>query len=224
MTTHSKTKMRNPCPVLRSAFVAAGLSIGLAAGAFAQAARAQGLSYALQPGSALWITGDSTLHAWGSTATKVELAATFDSAKAVSADSVAKGGLKALSLTLLVKGLKSGEAGLDKNMYKALKEPRAPVIAFTLLDYSTAAAKDGSVRIRARGKLSIAGQTKETVIEGACSFSADGLSVSGSHELLMTDFGITPPTLMLGTIKVANKIVVHYDLKLKASSNATPQK
>jgi hypothetical protein len=222
MANHNAVRAGNTFSVLRPALLAVGLFLSLAAGSFAQAS---GLSYALQPGSALWITGDSTLHAWGSTATKVEVAATFASDQSDLSDAVAKGGLKALSLSIPVKSLKSGEgSGMDKNTYKALKEPKAPAIGFTLLDYKTEAGKDGGLRVLAHGKLSIAGAVKEVVVEGACRFTAGGLQVTGSHELLMTDFGVKPPTLMLGTIKVANKIVVHFDLKLKASSNAAPQK
>jgi hypothetical protein len=31
---------------------------------------------------------------------------------------------------------------------------------------------------------------------------------------LMTDYGIKPPTLMMGTIKVRNPVSVHFDLQL----------
>jgi hypothetical protein len=43
----------------------------------------------------------------------------------------------------------------------------------------------------------------------------DGLRVSGIHELNMKEFGLKPPTLMMGTMKVNEKVKVGFDLLLK---------
>ena len=40
------------------------------------------------------------------------------------------------------------------------------------------------------------------VAEACGSSGPDGVSAKGSYELRMSDYGITPPTLMLGAIKV----------------------
>ena len=45
---------------------------------------------------------------------------------------------------------------------------------------------------------------------------ADGtLVVSGAREVRMTEFGLKPPTLMLGTMKVDEKITVGFEVVLK---------
>ncbi|HVT61104.1 MAG TPA: YceI family protein [Thermoanaerobaculia bacterium] len=174
--------------------------------------------------SRLWLAGDSTLHPFTINATKFEAAAgldgSFAAGSAEARAAVLGGALKSLSLSVPVADLKSGDAGLDKNMRKALQQDRAPVIRFTLADYKTAEAKDGSLIVKARGRLAIAGVEKDTVVEGACRFGPDGLEVTGANDVLMSDFGIKPPTMMLGTIKTADKVVVHFDLKLKASDAA----
>jgi len=185
-------------------------------------------SFSLAPGSRLSLEGQSTLHAYSSTATKVEATAEFDgtfaAGSAEARAAVAAGALKSLRLTVPVAALKSGEGGLDKNMQKALKQDTAPVIRFTLLDYKAEEVKDGSLLVKAHGRLSIAGVDKETVVEATCRFGPGGVEVSGAKDLLMSDFGIKPPVMMLGTIKTADKIVVRFALKLKASDAVAANK
>jgi len=41
------------------------------------------------------------------------------------------------------------------------------------------------------------------------------LHVVGTHELRMTEWGLKPPTLMLGTMKVDERVKVGFDLLLK---------
>jgi len=116
-------------------------------------------SFTLAPGSRLSLEGESTLHAYSSTATKVEATADFDGTFAAgSADAraaVAGGALKGLRVAVPVAGLKSGESGLDKNMQKALKQDAAPVIRFTLVDYKAEEAKDGSLLVKAQVRAEI---------------------------------------------------------------------
>ena len=181
-------------------------------------------SFALAPGSRLWLEGDSTLHKFSSNATKVEAAAELDGTFAPGAAdaraAVAAGALKSLRVSVPVAGLKSGESGLDKNMEKALKQDTAPVIRFTLVDYKAEEARDGSLLVKAHGRLAIAGVEKDAVVEASCRFGPGGVEVSGAKEVLMTDFGIKPPVMMMGTIKTADKVVVRFALKLKAPDAA----
>ena len=41
------------------------------------------------------------------------------------------------------------------------------------------------------------------------------LRVRGSEEIVMTEFGVKPPSLMMGTMKVRDRVVVQYDVLLK---------
>ncbi len=185
-------------------------------------------AFSLAPGSRLSLDGQSTLHAYSSTATKVEATAEFAGAFAAGAAdaraAVAAGALKSLRVAVPVAALKSSESGLDKNMQKALKQDTAPVIRFTLVDYKAEEAKDGSLLVKAHGRLSVAGVEKDTVVEASCRFGPGGVEVTGAKDLLMSDYGIKPPVMMLGTIKTADKIVVRFALKLKAPEPAAANK
>lgn len=194
----------------------------------AEPAAAATTSFNLAPGSRLWLAGDSTLHPYTITATKVEVAAGIDAAAAEGPAAVraavARGGLRSLRLSVAVADLKSGESGLDKNMRKALKQDQAPVIRFTLADYQTESAKDDGLVVKVRGRLAIGGVEKDAVVTGECRFGPDGLEVTGTDDILMSDFGVKPPTLMFGAIKTADKVAVHFTLKLKASNTTTAEK
>jgi len=185
-------------------------------------------SFTLAPGSRLSLEGESTLHAYKSTATKVEATADFDGTFAAGSPdaraAVAAGALMGLRVAVPVADLKSGEGGLDKNMQKALKQDAAPVIRFTLVDYKAEEAKDGSLLVKAHGRLAIAGVEKDTVVEAACRFGPGGVEVTGAKDVLMSDYGIKPPVMMLGTIKTADKVVVRFALKLKAADATATKK
>jgi polyisoprenoid-binding protein YceI len=175
---------------------------------------------ALDPASKLWLDGDSTLHKFQSKAAEIDVAAESEGGDLAGA---ARGGnVKKLELTIPVAQLKSGEKGLDKNLQKALKAEEHPTIAFRLAGYELPDCKPdaASCKVKATGKLSIAGVEKDASLEGDLSFVPDGLEVKGSKELLMTEFGVKPPTLMLGAIKVKDKIVVGYDIVIRPSKPA----
>jgi polyisoprenoid-binding protein YceI len=214
---------RRLIPLIAAVFCCLSAAISLAAAEPAAPATA----LTLAPGSRLWLEGDSTLHAYKSNATKIdataEVGGTFAAGSAEARAAVAAGALKSLRISVPVSGLKSGENGLDKNLQKALKADAAPVIRFTLVDYKAEEGKDGSLLVKARGKLAIAGVEKDAVVEATCSFGPGGVDVTGAKDVLMSDFGIKPPVLMLGAIKTADKVVVRFALKLKAPDATAPK-
>jgi hypothetical protein len=166
----------------------------------------------------LWIVGDSTLHAWHSVATKVETDIEFTapspSEKISALDALKAGGLKKVALRIPVAEMKSGKAKLDTNMQKALKAEQNPVIHFRMDSYSTAPADAAGTEINivAKGVLEIAGTQKPIDLEALASMTAEGIRIKGVKQLLMTDFGVKPPVILL--IKTHNPVMVHYDLLL----------
>jgi polyisoprenoid-binding protein YceI len=84
-----------------------------------------------------------------------------------------------------------------------------PEIRFSLTGYEL---KDGAVA--AAGQLSIHGQTRDVVLPGSVTAKANGVNVKGSYGLKMSDYGIKPPVMMLGTIRVADALTISYDFDL----------
>jgi polyisoprenoid-binding protein YceI len=71
------------------------------------------------------------------------------------------------------------------------------------------------VPLRIRGELTMAGVTKPVDMVARASSTPEGkLRVQGRYLLRMTDWGVRPPTLMLGTLKVGDAVVIRFDLAL----------
>ena len=69
----------------------------------------------------------------------------------------------------------------------------------------------------ALGWLTIAGVEKELTLDLKVERQGSALSVTGVTDLLMTDFGITPPKAMLGMLKTNPKVRIQIDLLLGPS-------
>lgn len=196
--------------LLRGAAVALLLSVPLA--------RADGSALILGRESSLRLEGDSTLHPYSSAATELIVEGELLPAKAGGSllDRAREDGLKGLAVRVPVRGLKSGKGGLDKNMRKALRAEEHPEIVFELEAYAMTPHPEeaGAFQAKASGRLTVAGEERPSELEAVIVPVEGGLRVRGSEELLMSDFGIKPPSMMLGTLKTEDRVVIHFDLTL----------
>jgi YceI-like protein len=173
----------------------------------------------LGAGSRLWLTGKSTMHDYHSAATDWSVALTprdgfSEPADAAAVDKlVRESGVASVKVSLPVKGLKSEKDGLDKNLQKALKADKFPTIDVKLDKY-TATPTGDSLGITAEGEITVAGKTIPLKLEGVGRNTPEGLRVTGTKPLLMTSFDVKPPTMMMGTIKTRDEVVIHWDLLL----------
>ncbi len=192
---------------------------------WASLAQAADGALALQPGSRLWLTGTSTLHDFTSEASRLEVTFAGDPARwpaAAGADAVEgfirARGVSTIDVVVGVTGLKSGKDGLDKNMYKALRAEAHPEIRFQVTSYTVGAAGDtAGFTVDATGVLTVAGVEREITLPTRARRDGDALRLTGSVPLLMTQFGIKPPKMMLGTVKTGDKVTVHVDLRVGAA-------
>jgi polyisoprenoid-binding protein YceI len=128
---------------------------------------------------------------------------------------VKAGALDAFAIVIKAASLTSPKDGLDKNMHKALKVTEFPEITFTLARTEAGAAAN---TLKAIGTLKIAGVEKPVAFELKTAVNASTITVMGEVPLLMTDYGIKPPTAMLGMLKTDPKITVTFEVVL-----ASPQ-
>lgn len=171
----------------------------------------------LLPESRLWLEGVSTLHPFASTATAMNMAFAWGPGAPDSAPAAFKAGAPAsMTLTIPVAKLKSAHKGLDQNLQKTLKADKNPDLVFALRSYSITP----PATLEATGDLTVAGVTKPQAIRATLRDEDGRAVVEGEHALLMTDFGIKPPTMMLGAVKVQDRIVVKFHLELKSGAGA----
>ena len=122
------------------------------------------------------------------------------------------GAIEAFEVAIPAATLTSPKDGLDKNMHKALKVEEYADITFRLLRFESANKPDGCAR--AIGMLRIAGVEKEVAIDITTQRRGTTLWVQGNVDMLMTDYGIKPPTAMLGTLKTDPKVTVTFETVL----------
>jgi polyisoprenoid-binding protein YceI len=169
----------------------------------------------VQPESKLWIAGTSTVRAFQCQA------ATFDAklgATGTNAVSAVLAGEKVVSdivVTVPAEKLDCRNGTMNEHMRKALKAAQFPTITFRVASYDLAKAADG-VNVTLTGALTLGGVEKPITIDATAKPGENGtLLVSGTREIRMTEFGLKPPTLMLGTMKVDERIKVGFDVVLK---------
>jgi polyisoprenoid-binding protein YceI len=64
-------------------------------------------------------------------------------------------------------------------------------------------------------RLTIAGKTLDTDLQATLKKNADNtLNVRGDKKISMKEYGMEPPSFMMGTIKTGNDLTLSFDLNL----------
>lgn len=115
-----------------------------------------------------------------------------------------------------VRQLDCGKARMNNDLYTALNAQVHPHILFRLDEahlVTSATDDDGMSYLRATGQLTIAGVERTIALNLQGHQRPDGTyRATGSLPLRMSDFGIDPPTALLGLIKAHDRITVRFDL------------
>jgi polyisoprenoid-binding protein YceI len=182
---------------------------------FVTRATAQSTRLTLGPESTVRVQGKSNIRNWSCATSAFETTLDVDSS-APRGESSRSGGPKAgLSVTVPVRSLKCGRDKMDSDLYRTLKADSFPEIRFALVSYRvlrTLVVPD-SFWATAAGELTVAGKTKavEVKLRGQRE-SGGAVSAEGGVKLLMTDFGIDPPTALFGVIRTKNAIEVNFNV------------
>jgi polyisoprenoid-binding protein YceI len=157
-----------------------------------------------QSGSKVWVTGTSTVRSWRCESTQVGGSA---QAGGTQLTQVAQGSGE---ISIPLSSLDCRNGTMNGHMRNALKAAQNPTIRFRAS--SVAVTPEGAVRMT--GPLTIAGQTREVTINGTAAQQSGTLRVTGSKQLNMTDFGVQPPRLMAGTMRVNPAVTIGFDVVL----------
>jgi hypothetical protein len=174
------------------------------------------------PGSSLWLKGTSTLHDFECRTDSTVITMTRDEAAPAPRNAAALLSLmrslavREVDAKVPVRTLHSEKSGLDKNMYKTLKPEEHPDIVFHLERYvlSDSGTVADTLAMNASGTLTITGVTRPVTLRLRAYPADGGVRVEGQHALRMTEYGIKPPKMMLGTVKVGDGVTVGFKLLL----------
>jgi polyisoprenoid-binding protein YceI len=153
--------------------------------------------------SKLWLEGTSTVRSFKCSATKLDMAVVAETEEAP-AEMV-----KTASLIVPVAQLDCGNKTMNEHMRKALKAESNPQISWKMTSYQV----QGS-NVVINGKLTIAGKENAIELKGTGSADNGTIRFKGSKQFKMTEYGVKPPSLMLGTMKVGDPLTVSFDLVL----------
>lgn len=171
--------------------------------------------------AALELDGDSSLHRYTLKARDMQVGIVVDDARIAQAvhppdiEALILGHfIKTFQLVLPIDKLSSNDSHLDANMRKAMKNKE---ILFQMDSYDVVppAAANAAMKVELHGRLNLAGVERKIDVAATGVQVAGGIRLSGQKDLLMTDYQIKPPVLMLGAIKTANLVTVKFNTTLQ---------
>lgn len=157
-----------------------------------------------EPGSKVWVTGTSTVRSYRCETTRAEGTAQL------SGTDLSSLRVSGASVTIPVSTLDCANGTMNGHMRNALKMAENPSIRFRASDVEV---NGGTARMT--GELTIAGSTQPVSIDATVASEGGQLRVRGSKQLDMTNYGVRPPSLMMGTMKVRPAVTIGFDVVLK---------
>jgi polyisoprenoid-binding protein YceI len=191
------------------------LSALITAAATAGAQSASAIRLRLDPSSEVTIEGTSSMHAFHCKTNKIMAYVDVDPGYTKDLTKIARP-IASVKVNIVVRTLTCGNGQMDKNMYSTLDADKNPIIRYTMSGYDIldGSAKPSAFVAKTTGTLVISGQEKVINMKINAERLSDGKATAqGEESVLMTDFGIQPPSFMFGTLKVGNEIKVKFNLK-----------
>lgn len=170
------------------------------------------VSYVVQPeASTMTISGTSTLHDWSCDVPGVTGRLQVDTA-ATSAPMI----IASTQVRVPVEQIECHKSRMNNNLREALEANAYPTIYFMLKEANTATLPDSSgawYTVDANGELIIAGERRSLDLPVKAQRLADGrVRFVGSTSFKMSDWGVEPPSVMLGTIKTGDEVTIDFDV------------
>lgn len=155
--------------------------------------------------SKLTVFGTSNLHDWDIVAKAMSGKANFNFESNVLKD------IESLDFSVESEQLVSGKSGMDSNTFKALNSKKYKTINYKLTKIvKITKVSANTYTIEAQGDLTIAGTTKNITQVFTAVVSGKKVVLSGKTKITMTQYKITPPTALFGTIKTGPDVTVDF--------------
>lgn len=175
------------------------------------------VSYKLDEGSTMTITGTSTLHDWTSKVNEINGDFVFKddikNKKLPKTGSIVEN-IKVIIPVLSIESPRG--ATMDKKTYNALKSEEYPNLILEVKTDNIEQIIDKSTEkflLKVVGDLTLAGYTKEVRIDLEGQKLPSGqLKFLGAYSIDMVEYEIEPPSAMFGQIKTGKDVVIDFDL------------
>lgn len=161
------------------------------------------LAAAQQPNADFTVSGTSTIRGWTCSARGV-IAVTPAKSGAQPVPGFASG-VQTATVTVPVKAFTCPNDEMTQHLLEAMKADKFSEIVYRLEKYEVAGGQ-----AQATGTMTITGVAQPISFPVTLKASAPGVQVEGNTRLDMTKFGIEPPVVMLGLLKVGPQIRIEF--------------
>ena len=197
-------------PIHRAAVLVA---LWLPAGIQAQESE---LKLGTQAGTKLWVEGGSSVRSWSCDATQVETSVTGVAISAAASAKEVSEAAKRAVLTIPVAKLDCRNGTMNEHMRKALKANANKSIEYRIAKWELTPSGNDEGTVTTSGTLVLAGTEKPISVDFTAKRAGQGTwQLKGSKTFRMTEWGVKPPSLMLGTMKVHDPVTVRFELVLE---------
>jgi hypothetical protein len=173
---------------------------------------AQGQTAYRSASSKITVEGTSTLHDWEMTSSAATATASFTTAANGTPTALSN-----LNFTMGATSIKSGKSSMDNNAYKALNTSSFANFTYTAASGTVTAAGGNNYTIRCNGTMTIAGKglTTDLVATGVYNPADGSITVTGTKKLNMTNYGVKPPSFMMGAVTTGEDLTIKFNMVLK---------
>ncbi len=180
--------------------------LGLATTAFIVAGWTTSMDrFTFASGSRVWVEGTSSVHDWSCQAGRI------NATMAAEPGTDRLTAISALTVTIPVANMDCANGTMNGKLRDALAG--APNITFTLSSARIGTVNSGRFAIQASGSLSMKGVTRTMNFPATGQALGNGrYRITGSVPFAMSQFGVDPPTALLGTIRTGDNVTVRFDV------------
>lgn len=126
---------------------------------------------------------------------------------------------KTLTVEIPVSSLVSGERLMDKKTHEAFNEPKNPTILFNMTELNSIQVEGDNIAVTVTGNLTFSGATKKVTLKADGKTTTPGVyTFEGVLPVKMSDYGMKPPTAMLGTMKTKDQVMVNYKVTFEGAA------
>jgi polyisoprenoid-binding protein YceI len=158
---------------------------------------------AQQPNVDFTVSGTSTIRGWTCSAKGV-IAVTAGTGSSKPVPGFANG-VQAATVTVPLKAFSCPNEEMTQHLLEAMKADKFSEIVYRLERYEVT-----GEQVQATGSMTITGVTQPMSFPVVLKASAEAVQVEGNTRLDVTKFGVEPPVVMLGMLKVGPQIRIEF--------------
>lgn len=159
-------------------------------------------------GGSIEIEGTSNVHGWSCDVDQ------YTATAAGEASGTTLTSLSALRVNVAPARIDCDNSTMNKKLRDALG---TSAISYTMTNATVGAARGNRFPIQVNGRLSVHGQSRGVSIAAqAQALGGNRFKVTGSVPVVMSQYGISPPTAMLGTMRTGDRVTVKFDVTMNA--------